>query len=142
MSKLSSESLLFVFLNSIWYCKRKSIKVFRYQEHVLICTIATIFIAVLGVVISEANVIIFFFQSKIEFNQAAYNIASRDKGWFDIRKTCPCNIYPLHHIYKVKLGYSGVYLFFLFLLQNIDCGYSLGPPLRGGASNLYPQSMF
>ena len=24
-----------------------------------------------------------------------------------------------------KLGYAGVYLFFLFLLQNIDCGYSL-----------------
>ena len=35
----------------------------------------------------------------------------------------------------------GVYLFFLFLLQNIDCGYSLEPPRRGG-SNVYPQSMF
>ena len=23
-----------------------------------------------------------------------------------------------------KLGYAGVYIFFLFLLQNIDCGYS------------------
>ena len=31
--------------------------------------------------------------------------------------------------------------FFLFLLQNIDCGYSLEPPHRGG-SNEYPQSMF
>ena len=30
---------------------------------------------------------------------------------------------------------------FLFLLQNIDCGYSLEPPRRGG-SNVYPQSMF
>ena len=28
-------------------------------------------------------------------------------------------------LYIVKLGYAGVYLFFLFLLQNIDCGYSL-----------------
>ena len=28
----------------------------------------------------------------------------------------------------VKLGFVGVYLFFLFLLQNIDCGYSLEPP--------------
>ena len=27
-------------------------------------------------------------------------------------------------------GFSGVYLFFLFLLQNIDCGYSLEPPRR------------
>ena len=43
-----------------------------------------------------------------------------------IRKTCPCNVYPLMpHFYVEKLGYAGVYLFFLFLLQNIDCGYSL-----------------
>ena len=27
------------------------------------------------------------------------------------------------HFYIAKLGYAGVYLFFLFLLQNIDCGY-------------------
>ena len=45
------------------------------------------------------------------------------------------------HFYIVKLGYAGVYLFFLFLLQNIDCGYSLEPPRRGG-SNVYPHSMF
>ena len=32
-------------------------------------------------------------------------------------------------------------IFFLFLLKNIDCGYSLEPPRRGG-SNEYPQSMF
>ena len=44
-------------------------------------------------------------------------------------------------IYIVKLGYAEVYLFFLFLLQNIECGYSLEPPRRGG-SNVYPQSMF
>ena len=30
-----------------------------------------------------------------------------------IRKTCPCNEYPLKpHFYIVKLGYAGVYLFF------------------------------
>ena len=32
------------------------------------------------------------------------------------------------HFYIAKLGYAGVYLFFLFLLQNIDCGYWLEPP--------------
>ena len=32
-------------------------------------------------------------------------------------------------------------LLFLFLLKNIDCGYSLELPDRGG-SNKYPQSMF
>ena len=59
-----------------------------------------------------------------------------------IRKTCPCIEYPLKsHYYIVTLGYAGVYLFFLFLLQNIDCGYKLEPPRRGG-SNLYPESMF
>ena len=57
-------------------------------------------------------------------------------------KTCLCNVYPLElHFYIAKLGYAGVCLFFLFLLQNIDCGYSLEPPRRGG-SNVYPQSMF
>ena len=58
------------------------------------------------------------------------------------RKTFPYNIYPFEpHFYIAKVAYAGVYLFFLFLLQNIDCGYSLEPPRRGG-SNVYPQSMF
>ena len=47
---------------------------------------------------------------------------------------------PKPHIYKVKLVFTGVYLLFLILIQNIDCGYSLEPPQRGG-SNVYPQSM-
>ena len=33
------------------------------------------------------------------------------------------------------------YDIFLISAQNIDCGYSLEPPRRGG-SNQYPQSMF
>ena len=41
----------------------------------------------------------------------------------------------------VKLAFTGVYIIFLFLLENIGCGYSLEPPRRGG-SNEYPQSMF
>ena len=57
-------------------------------------------------------------------------------------KHVPSNEYPRKpNFYIVKLGFAGVYLFFLFLLQNIDCGYSLEPPRRGG-SNVYPQSMF
>ena len=49
----------------------------------------------------------------------------------NIRKTCPCNVYPIEpHFYKAKMGYAVVFLFFLFLLQNIDCGYSLEPPRR------------
>ena len=45
------------------------------------------------------------------------------------------------HFYIVKLGFTGVYINFLISAQNIDCGYSLEPPRRGG-SNEYPQSMF
>ena len=59
-----------------------------------------------------------------------------------ITKTYLYNFDPLKpHFYIVKLGFTGVYIIFLFLLKNIDCGYSLEPPRRGG-SNEYPQSMF
>ena len=60
-----------------------------------------------------------------------------------IMKTYLYNIDPLKpHLYIVKLGFTGVYIiFFLVLSKNIDCGYSLEPPRRGG-SNEYPQSVF
>ena len=55
--------------------------------------------------------------------------------------TCPCNVHLITpHLYIVKLGFTGVYIIFLLLLLNIDCGYSLEPP-RGGGSNVYQQSM-
>ena len=44
------------------------------------------------------------------------------------------------HFYIVKLGFTGVYIIVLISAQNIDCGYSLEPPRRGG-SNEYPQSI-
>ena len=47
---------------------------------------------------------------------------------------------PLNPTYIVKLGFTGVSIIFLILLENIDCGYSLEPPHRG-SSNEYPQSM-
>ena len=63
-------------------------------------------------------------------------------GAFCITKTCLYNSDPLKpHFYIVKLGFAGVYIIFLISAQNIDCGYSLEPPRRGG-SNEYPQSMF
>ena len=59
-----------------------------------------------------------------------------------ITKTYLYNFDPREpHFYIVKLGFTGVYIIFLISAQNIDCGYSLEPPLRGG-SNEYPQSMF
>ena len=48
-----------------------------------------------------------------------------------ITKSCLYNFDPLKpHFYVVKLGFTGYTLFFLFLLKNIDCGYSLEPPRR------------
>ena len=59
-----------------------------------------------------------------------------------ITKTCLYNFDPLKpHFYIVKLGFTGVYIIFLFLLKIIDCGYSLELPHQG-SSNEYPQSMF
>ena len=59
-----------------------------------------------------------------------------------ITKTRLYNLDPLKpHFYKVKLGFTGVYTIFLISAQNIDCGYSLEPPRRGG-SNEYLQSIF
>ena len=40
----------------------------------------------------------------------------------------PIKFDPLKpHFYIENLGYTGVYIIFLFLLKNIDCGYSLEP---------------
>ena len=59
-----------------------------------------------------------------------------------ITKTCLYNVDPLKpQFYIVKLGFTGVYIIFLILLEYIDCQYSLEPPCQGG-SNKYPQSMF
>ena len=57
-------------------------------------------------------------------------------------KTCLYNFDPLKpHFYIVKLWFTGVYIIFLISAQNIECGYPLEPPHRGG-SNEYPQSIF
>ena len=49
-----------------------------------------------------------------------------------ITKTCLYYFDPLKpHFYIVKLEYT---LFFLLLLKNIDCGYSLELPCQGGSN--------
>ena len=65
-----------------------------------------------------------YFEGKIILIQA-----SPSECVHDIMITCPCNVRPLTpHFYIVKLGFTGVDIIFLFLLQNIDCGYSLELP--------------
>ena len=58
-----------------------------------------------------------------------------------ITKTCPCNILNFSKLEKLKIFTRIVFYIFLIFAQNIDCGYTLEPPRRGG-SNEYPQSMF
>ena len=53
----------------------------------------------------------------------------------------PIQIYRQFHLQKLKIfRYKNSDIFHISA-QNIDCGYSLEPPRRGG-SNEYPQSMF
>ena len=64
-----------------------------------------------------------------------------DEMFLFITKTRPCNIQRFLKLSKMKIFNRKILIFFLFLLQNIDCGYPLEPPRRG-SSNEYPQSMF
>ena len=49
-----------------------------------------------------------------------------------------CNFDPLKsHLYLVKLGFTRIYIIFLISAQNIDCGYSLEPPHRGGSNEYH-----
>ena len=82
--------------------------------------------------------------------------------WTDCRKLCPSAFLrkgggqkqALLHYENLPMQYTENILvvknenfhwknfdIFLIFAQNIDCGYSLEPPRRGG-SNVYPQSMF
>ena len=53
----------------------------------------------------------------------------------------PIQIYWKSDHKKMKIFRWKILIFFHIFVQNIDCGYSLEPPRRGG-SNEYPQSMF
>ena len=65
-------------------------------------------------------------------NNMVFKIKNKSNCTSYITETYPCNVYPIEpHFYIAKLGFAGVHLFFLVLLQNIDCGYSLEPPRQG-----------
>ena len=74
------------------------------------------------------------------FNHAKNKLTALSQGI--ITQTCLYYFDPIKpHFYIVRLGFTGVYFIFLFLLKSIDCGYSLEPPRRG-SSNEYQHSMF
>ena len=56
-------------------------------------------------------------------------------------KTCPCNLLQFFTAVKKDNFQIKNYDVFLIFAQNIDDGYTLEQPQRGG-SNEYPQSMF
>ena len=61
--------------------------------------------------------------------------------WTHHYENTPIQIYGKFHLQKTEnfqIKNSDIYH---ISAQNIDCGYSLEPPRRGG-SNEYPQSMF
>ena len=63
----------------------------------------------------------------------AYGLLPDGESVHNITKTCLYNFDPLKsHFYIVKLGFTGVYIIFLLSAQNIDCGYLLKSPRRGG----------
>ena len=53
----------------------------------------------------------------------------------------PIQTYWRFYHQTMKSSDEKILIFFIFLLKNIDCGYSLEPPRRGG-SNEYPRYMF
>ena len=60
-----------------------------------------------------------------------FRVGSLKPSLQPITETCLYNFDPFKpHFYIVKLGFTGCALLFLFLLQNIECGYSLEPPRR------------
>ena len=60
---------------------------------------------------------------------------------YTITKTCPCNIQRIFFCCKNENSQCTNFEIFLIFAQNIDCGYTLGPPRRGG-SNEFLKSLF
>ena len=60
---------------------------------------------------------------------------------YSITKTCPCNIQRFFSAIKNENFIRKMLSILLSFAQNIDYGYTLEPPRRGG-SNVYSQSMF
>ena len=74
---------------------------------------------------------------KVDFLRLLYNQLSGTSHY----ENTPTKIYRKFHLQKLKIFTEKNSDIFLISAQNIDCGYSLEPPRRGG-SNEYAQSMF
>ena len=68
----------------------------------------------------------------LPYGQGSSGTSLRKHAYSNILKSLP----PKNENFQIK-----ILIFFHISAQNIDCGYALEPPRRGG-SNAYPQSMF
>ena len=69
------------------------------------------------------------------------HIDSGDKLYLLHYENLPMQYTEIFSVLKNEISSEKKYDIFLIFAQNIDCGYTLEPPRRGG-SNEYPQSMF
>ena len=73
--------------------------------------------------------------------QNHFHMSNNDHKKRNHYENTPIQIYRHFHLLKLKIFRCKNSDIFHMSAQNIDCGYSLEPPRRGG-SNEYPQSMF
>ena len=93
---------------------------------------------------------------KVTITQSNSNIFQHFSTLFNIigHHSVFCHHCSIHHYENLPMQYTKNFFcskienfhqknfdIFLIFAQNIDCGYTLEPPRRGG-SNEYPQSMF
>ena len=67
------------------------------------------------------------------------NVPDNSNGYVETLRNLAHAIYR-EFFSEAKFHWKNFVIFLIFA-QNIDCGYTLEPPRRGG-SNEYPQSMF
>ena len=96
--------------------------------------VISLYIRYLGLI----NLQHFFFQRNMFSEHIANNTHEVSLLHYE---NLPMQYKEIFELENLKI-FRGIFFYiFLIFAQNIDCGYSLEPPRRGG-SNEYPQSMF
>ena len=75
------------------------------------------------------------------FNQIGTRVTRLCTGALSTLLTLRKHAHVIYRFFLIENFWYKMFVIFLIFAQNIDCGYMLEPPRRGG-SNEYPQSMF
>ena len=78
---------------------------------------------------------------KVEGRATRFRMNHELAPWYFHYENMPMQYTVIFKVVKKENFQWKFFDIFLIFAQNIDCGYSLEPPRRGG-SNVYPQSMF